>query len=145
MTTLEPLPGQTSIFDQPLAGSSASATNAWAKNLLVDGFSRSVSRITDPDTKEESLQRVASNVDPIWKAQSLKILENLCKSRMTFDLDDVAAVIPPPSEPRYTGDLMKTVKALKWCRQSGVSTSKRPSRHGGYIAVYESMLYSASE
>jgi hypothetical protein len=121
---------QLSIFDAP-----------------VVPFSRSASRIVDHETTGEAIARC--HTDPLWTSEALRITKEMCQNRMEWDLDDLAEALKPidhlEHEKRAVGQITKTAKAQNWCRQSRVEKSKRPSRHSGYIAVYESLIFLPSE
>ena len=142
MTDTPVLTGQTSIFDRLPPVSTTTPPSIF----VPVPFSASVSRVTDPDTASEAIKRVYDNASDEWKAAASPIIHQLCRNRMEFDLDTVAEALKPidhlPHEKRATGQLMKDSMKADWCRQTGVINSKRPSRHGGYIAVYESLIFS---
>lgn len=130
------------IHDPQPVGTTTTATTG-----TLQTFSASASRIVDPESVSESIERVFDNASEQWKIQAEQIVYRLCQTRHSFDLDDVAEALKPidhlPHEPRSVGQLMRNVVRNEWCERSGVRNSKRKSRHYGYIAIYESLIFSA--
>ena len=93
---------------------------------------------------EEVIQSVFDNAPLQWKGQAIQRVHQLCLKCPTFDLDGVETCLegiePPPKDKRCTGQLMKIAKSNGWCKQIGVTNSKRKSRHYGFISQYQSML-----
>tara|TARA_R110000868_G_scaffold13556_1_gene63066 strand:- start:1613 stop:1978 length:366 start_codon:yes stop_codon:yes gene_type:complete len=105
--------------------------------------------IVQEETVEEAIERVYDAAAEEWKAEATSIIHHLCQNQSEFDLDTVAEKLKPidyiKHKPRAVGNLMRKAKDFGWCRQVGITTSKRLSRHGGYIAQYESLVYSSNE
>ena len=112
---------------------------------LIQSFSSSVSRTVDHEPVSETIEMVYNNASDEWKTQATEILHALCKTRHSFDLDDVADALKPidhlPHKPRAVGQLMLKARKNEWCRQSHITNSRRKSRHYGYIAVYTSLVH----
>jgi len=94
---------------------------------------------------EDAIALVHENSNKEWRREATAALYTLCSKCPNFDLDDVARVtgeiVPQPHDNRATAQIMRNAKRDGWCRQVGVTTSKRASRHRGYIATYESLIY----
>lgn len=159
MRPLDPLPGQTSIFDpKDWEGVVAiPCDDIPAGNMIeVDcpvpakvriAFSGNISNLnTEVETVTEQIERVYSNASDEWKAAATPILRTLCENRQLWDLDDLADALKPidhlPHEPRAVGQLMVKARKAGWCRIIRYEKSKRKSRHYGIIAVDESLVYS---
>lgn len=73
-----------------------------------------------------------------WKVRALGEIEDLAKTGMTFTADTLRArgVQEPPNHPNQWGGLFQTAKKRGLITKADYSSSRRKSRHGGFLHAW---------
>jgi hypothetical protein len=80
----------------------------------------------------------AAVLEKDWKASALDEIEALAKSGTTFNADTLRqrGVQEPPNHPNQWGGLFTTAKSRGLITKADYSTSRRKSRHGGFLHAW---------
>lgn len=72
-----------------------------------------------------------------WKSDALEVLEDLAKSGTTFNADTLRQRgIQEPAHPNQWGGLFITAKNRGLIAKADYSSSRRKSRHGGFLHAW---------
>lgn len=97
--------------------------------------------------RDEAIERVERNAEPLWKTQATQAIRHLATSRERFSTDDVWEYMHQrgmemPHENRVMGALMVSASKQNWiARTDNYVNSLRPACHRRPVRVWVSLIF----
>lgn len=87
----------------------------------------------------------ANRIHGDWTSKALAAFREFATKHQQVTAEAVrleyAKVVPPAPDARAWGAIAKVAVRERYVMPAGVTRSKSPSHHGGFITAYESLIY----